>query len=348
MSKLESFPNTADGRRRRSSWSNVGDRLFTIDWSKPDQDPWIFGGILPLRGRGLLVSRHGLGKTFIFTELCLALALNDRAFGRFSPGAAVTNRRSLFLALEDSEANMYGRLEALLRARGIQEITPALRQDLNRNLKFITIEESGGRLHLRGQLDKIRRWADDGDEGPALICMDTLARLRGTLDENDASQMEAAIIAPLTELYSKRPGAYVFSHHPPVGKELRARGSGSIEDAMDFTWHWTGKKFTLAKMRSNNFAYPAIRETFDLELVPSIQNESVSWSVNLDILVDLGGPSRRLLAALEKGGSTLGRLTPREQRAVISSGSARRAARDQLILKGLAQTAGRDLWVTKK
>lgn len=189
---------------------------------EPPPRDWLFIDTLGLGDMAGLAAQGGSGKTFLALTLAVSAATGAVLLPTFKPQGA---HRVLFLAGEDSEVIIWGRLRAVFEAFNIPQ---ADRERCARNLS-IYAGQSEPLTAMSAQAGIVRTeryaWLRDRvrDLDPSFVVVDPKARFDGG-EENDAASATAFIVA-LQELAGDSRTVLVLHH---VSKAL---GNGTTSDA---------------------------------------------------------------------------------------------------------------------
>ncbi len=177
-------------------------------------------GLLP-EGLALLAGKPKFGKSFLCTDLVIAVALGGIAFGQLQCEAGDV----LYLALEDSKRRLHSRMSAMIPGGGFP---PSLR-----------IETRAPRLGA-GLEQKLARWIARQSK-PRLIVIDTLRCVRPPSNGRAGSYEEdAETMAPLLDLARSTPGLCVLVVH-----HVRKAEADDAFDTISGTFGLTGVADTL-------------------------------------------------------------------------------------------------------
>jgi hypothetical protein len=176
--------------------------------AKSEPVQWVVEDILPT-GLTIFAGPPKSSKSFLCLDMCVSVATNGKVFGTVpvSPGDA------LYLALEDPESRLKGRMEDLLAARGVTEDV-----SLDR-FEYRTIAMSGpfdpAKWPLQGAefFDVLEEWIDLHPE-PRLVIIDTLSRVNGAdVKEKDEMRSNEDLARRLHEIATRRKIAIVCVTH---------------------------------------------------------------------------------------------------------------------------------------
>lgn len=173
--------------------------------------------MLVCEGLTMLVSASKIGKSWLVLLMAFRVAKSEPFLGR-----RTTKCRVLYYALEDSER----RLQQRMRTMGLTDVPD--------NLFFVTkaqMLEAGFETQLEGWLA--------AEEGPALVIIDTLQKVRGiTKGGVNAYQNDYEVVGKLKTLADKYRAMFVLVHHTNKAKFVadpfeKISGSTGIMGAAD-------------------------------------------------------------------------------------------------------------------
>lgn len=209
--------------------------LFAIE---DEPTPWLVQRFIPLDDVTMLLAHPKAGKTWVATELGIAVAFGVPAFG-YMP--TKTGPVLLWLA-EDAAGNMKSRVRSLLRTRGIYEDDPRL-DNLHihtRNLDRVMTDVERVRLDVTDTRSRELFIAHAKALKPVLVVLDTMMTVAEAEDENSASVMQK-IMRHMREIRDELGCSLLVTHH--FGKDndtnkdrdifQRARGSSATRGAWD-------------------------------------------------------------------------------------------------------------------
>lgn len=177
-------------------------------------------GLLP-EGLALLAGKPKFGKSFLCTDLVIAVAMGGEAFGQLQCEAGDV----LYLALEDSKRRLRSRMSAMIPGGGFP---PRLR-----------IETGAPRLGA-GLVQKLERWIAS-QPNPRLIVIDTLRCVRPpSTGRGSGYEEDAETMAPLLELAKGTPGLCLLVVH-----HVRKAEADDAFDTISGTFGLTGVADTL-------------------------------------------------------------------------------------------------------
>lgn len=184
---------------------------------------WLVHGIIPAEGVGTIYGAPKSLKSFVTLDLLAAVAEggDPELFGRPGGwfGRAVVKRPTVYVPLE-------GR-------GGVPKRIKAWQEKNKRDAPFYVYRQ---RINLRDQEDRDEfvRLITTTFAGPVVLCIDTLAQMGGSFDENSSKDM-GELIAILQELQARLPGSVILAvHHSGKVAERGMRGHSSFAGAVDF------------------------------------------------------------------------------------------------------------------
>lgn len=198
----------------------VRDRLQWIhDYADGVNDPaWLIPNMIPAHGIGMMYGASGSYKSFLALDMALCLAFGIA--GQW--GAPPVKNDVLFLAGEGSVATAKKRWPAWMDWQGL-EFRNDHRMIVKNRVPFYT--DSEGWEHVKADLADLKA-------KPALIVIDTLARLTTGMDEN--SSKDATLITTFMENLARYYECFVLGiHHEGKDSNKGARGSSAFYANMD-------------------------------------------------------------------------------------------------------------------
>lgn len=196
------------------------DKLMWLhDYADGVRDPeWLIPNILPASGIGMLYGQSGSFKSFLALDMSLCLAFGIS--GQW--GAPPVKNDVLFLAGEGSVATAKKRWPAWMEFHNI-EFRNDHRMIVKDRVPFYTDTE--GWENVKADLAELRA-------KPALIVIDTMARLTTGMDENSAK--DATLITTFMENLARYYECFVLGiHHEGKDSNKGARGSSAFYANMD-------------------------------------------------------------------------------------------------------------------
>jgi hypothetical protein len=176
---------------------------------------WLVDSLWAASGVGIVGGQPKCLKTWLATELALAVASGGQALGRFAarqPGPVV------FFAAEDSAPAMRARFEAVAGARGVRLAdVPVLLLDVVE----LRLDDPRQLARLHATITAVQ---------PRLLVLDPFIRL-ARLDENSAQEV-SAVLGALRALQREHDLAVLVVHHmrksPAAHPGQTLRGSGDF------------------------------------------------------------------------------------------------------------------------
>lgn len=196
------------------------DKLQWIhDYADGVNDPsWLIPGVIPAHGIGMLYGASGSYKSFLALDMALCLAFGIP--GQW--GAPPVKNDVLFLAGEGSVATAKKRWPAWMEWQDVQ-FRNDHRMIVKDRVPFFT--DSEGWENVKADLAALKA-------KPALIVIDTLARLTTGMDENTAK--DATLITTFMENLARYYECFVLAiHHEGKDSNKGARGSSAFYANMD-------------------------------------------------------------------------------------------------------------------
>lgn len=189
------------------------------DYADGVQDPaWLIPGVLPASGVGMLYGQSGSYKSFLALDMALCLAFGIP--GQW--GAPPVKNDVLFLAGEGSIATAKKRWPAWMQWQDVQ-FRNDHRMIVKDRVPFFT--DTDGWDNIKIDLAEL-------GAKPALIVIDTLARLTTGMDENTAK--DATLITTFMESLARHYECFVLAvHHEGKDAKRGARGSSAFYANMD-------------------------------------------------------------------------------------------------------------------
>jgi hypothetical protein len=183
--------------------------------AKPPQALWLVDSLWAASGVGIVGGLPKSLKTWLATELALAVAAGTKALGRFEVKA---QGPVLVFAAEDDPPAMRARFLAVAQARGVRlDDLPVFLIDVN----SLYIDEREQLLRLRQTIRDLR---------PRLLILDPFVRIT-RLDEN-SSQEVSQVLGSLRALQRDFDVAVLLVHHlrksPSANMGQQLRGSGDF------------------------------------------------------------------------------------------------------------------------
>jgi RecA-family ATPase len=254
------------------------------DPRQKQENPWLFDGVLPKIGGGVIVLDSGEGKTWIQEEIGIAAVTSLPLFGTYP------SRRQGSAALlleEDDKLNAIDRGDQLVRGK---RLTPAQMESL-KNLHIIN--SSGLQLDTDDGRKRLREFV--GDIRPVYLGLDPMAEFHSQ-PENDANKMLANLLRPLRTLANEFQLYIGFSHHTRksyTGQDSdprqSGRGTSAIKGWAASAWFLKNVGGVLSveiKQRLGSVDFPAVT-AFSLQRIENREGRSQGWIVTDRIDADL-------------------------------------------------------------
>ena len=181
---------------------------------------WLIHKILPSRGLVIIYGPSGVGKSFLSLSLAAAIASGQSSFA----GRRVRQAGVVSLAAEAGSA-FETRAAALHKKMGLDERV---------ELAVITVAPNlGGAANDKQDLIvSIERGAQACGFSPKVFFVDTLARVAGGINENDAGAA-SSLINNCESIAAHFGGVCVLVHHSGKNLESGMRGSSALFAACD-------------------------------------------------------------------------------------------------------------------
>lgn len=180
---------------------------------RPATETWLIDQLWVASGVGIIGGQPKTFKTWLATEIALAVATGGQALGQYQ---TKTQGSVLVFAAEDNPPAMKARFEAVAEARG-------LKLD---GLPIYLIDVPSLRLDRQEDVGRLRRTIER--HRPRLLILDPFVRLV-RLDENSAQDV-SAVLGELRALQRTYDLAVILTHHmrksssTHPGQQLRGSG----------------------------------------------------------------------------------------------------------------------------
>lgn len=211
-------------------------------------------GLLP-EGVTLLVSRPKLGKSWLMLDIAIAIATGRAVLGTIEPETGDV----LYLALDDGERRLQGRMAALLQGK---KAWPAR----------LALATRWRRAHEGGLAD-IAEWCQSVAK-PVAIVIDSLDRFR-SLQGGESAQVYDAI-AKLQRIALEHRIAVIVVHHE------RRRGSGDPLDTIGILAASSAIADTVLLLKRRDYGtvfYARGRDIEDSETMLEFNRSSCRWTI---------------------------------------------------------------------
>jgi len=157
---------------------------------------WVVKDILP-EGCYLLSARPKVGKSWLALQCCLAVAYGTKTLGK-----EVQSGKAIYLALEDNQRRLQGRLK-IMRPEGYAT------DNLILHTEWPKLNDGG--------LEALEKIIES--ESPRLVVIDTLAKVRPSMGRNsNLYESDYTAVAPLTGLANKHRCCILVVTHNRKGK----------------------------------------------------------------------------------------------------------------------------------
>jgi hypothetical protein len=196
-------------------------RVSLIPWSELRDEPvrWLVDGLIPAASFAAIFGKPGSYKSFAALYLGAMIATGREAFGR-----STTQGPVIYIAGEGG-AGLKRRRDAIMRQHGLPADAPVY--FIKAQLNLATTLEDRDAL-----LSEIR--AIGGK--PALVVIDTFARMTAGIEENSAKDVGAAI-AIMSSIEQETGAAVLIVHHSGKAQDAGMRGSSALLAAVDAELH---------------------------------------------------------------------------------------------------------------
>ncbi|MFI7584851.1 AAA family ATPase [Kocuria sp. M1N1S27] len=233
------------------------DGAFSAQWLTGETFPalqYVVPGLIP-EGLSLLSAAPKIGKSWMVLGLGIAAATGGLAFGRLP----VTQRPVLYLALEDGQRRLQGRLETLGADPGPAGL-------LLMTTLICPVDET-----ITAYLDR------HAGENP-LVVLDTLGKVRSVYNGSNAYQHDYAQMSGLKKLVDGHPGSsLVIVHHTKKGETTdfldSVSGTQGLAGAADSV-------LVLRRGRHEGAATLSVTSRDAPEREPSLTLTKGTWTLN--------------------------------------------------------------------
>ena len=251
--------------------NRFGLKLYTLlspaDLARLPEPTWLIDGVLPRHALCVLYGEPGSGKTFVALSMALSTAANHSWCGKPTVGGDV-----LYVAAE----GLYGlklRVEAYEKKHGLSAD----------NIRYL-----GDAFNLldSGNVETLLTTLRTAGIQPALILLDTLARLMVGGDENSAKDMGLAI-AGIDRLRQKTLATVLVIHHTRKNAQIE-RGSSALRGAADvmIQCEMSDRRDVHLDCVKMKDAEPFKKATLQLELMPVGSSSSLAITTWRDAEAD--------------------------------------------------------------
>ena len=194
----------------------IGKSARKINETTYKDTTWVVPGLIPA-GMTLVAARPKTGKSWLTMQIAEAVASSGRVFGQ-----ETLSGRVLYLALEDNERRIKGRMQA-----------QGWKSSALDNVDFVTVRsflQKIGPLHKDGNYKKLYREVVDGKY--ALVVIDTFNVAFIGLKNADDNQLVTLALQPLQQISLERDiGTIVVDHH----NKMSEQAPNLINDVMGST-----------------------------------------------------------------------------------------------------------------
>jgi hypothetical protein len=239
---------------------------------------WLYPGLLPKVGAGLVSGQTGVGKTSLILDLCASVTGGSAFAGR-----KIERKGGVLLLATEGQHGIPARLRALVADGRLAEhlifpraeSCPPLLQDGALEILLATAQAADRRLSEQYGLNI------------DLICLDTLGAAAGWTDEDDAAQA-IQVMGVLIDLANRFKCCVAAADHFGKTIESGTRGASPKEDRSDFVLALLGKRELSGAYKERRMAIRKLRDgpsgiEFPYELRPVALGDGktacvVDWS----------------------------------------------------------------------
>lgn len=194
----------------------VKKRVNLIPWSELRDEPirWLVTDLIPAKSFGSIYAKPASYKSFLALHIAAMVSTGGEMWGRSCTQGAV-----IYVAAEGA-GGMWKRMQAIKKAHGINEAP----------IYFVRAQ-----LNLATSLEDRDALVNEIKElnvNPALIILDTFARVTAGIDENSAQGVGAAIAVQSSLMETG--AAVMIVHHQGKNSDAGQRGSSALLAACDF------------------------------------------------------------------------------------------------------------------
>lgn len=189
---------------------------------------FIVPGLLPMGMEGIFAAPPGLGKSRLMLEWACRLAAGLPIMGcPLPPG---TPRGAIFYSAEDGHDSMARRIHSLMDLLRADGLDADHEHEMQRYLQIYLPDPRKGMRSLANERDWFTRKAAEIPGGTGLIVLDTLSRVNGTHDENNAAA-NAEVVNASTLMAHATGASVVLNHH--LVKSASETGNMCLTERLD-------------------------------------------------------------------------------------------------------------------
>jgi hypothetical protein len=219
-------PDTPDPASKRSRF-----RLLDLaDMRALPEPTYAIQDFIPDQGITLVYGKYGSFKSFIVLDALVSTAAGIPAFGKLH----TTQGPTVYCAAEAPFGVARKRVPALLRARGIKD--DALPFRLVQSVPLASVPEHAQEFVAQVEASGLK---------PRIVCFDTVARMMGSLDENEARAANL-VIAAAERVRDALGCAVILLHHAGKNEDKGSRGSSALPAGVDAVFQVRRTPDTLA------------------------------------------------------------------------------------------------------
>lgn len=201
----------------------------------PTEIDWIMPEIIPPGSSGLLAGDSGIGKSWLFMELALSIAMGTPFLGHFK----VKQGTVLIVDEENSELLLRNRLNKMIASKGIKLIKSVpVKFLVGSSTHFSPIRSKNGDFVKSPQFDRLLETVKQ--QQPLVTMFDSLIRVHRARES--ASEEMSMAFSYVKQLIDQTGTSTLFTHHMRKsnnnnggGSGERIRGSTDIRAFCDFT-----------------------------------------------------------------------------------------------------------------
>jgi RecA-family ATPase len=211
------FGTTPHDVQKVEQSQGVKKRINLIPWGDLRDEPvrYLVDGLIPARSFGAIYGKPGSYKSFVALYIAAMVATGGEAFGRSCTQGAV-----VYIAGEGG-AGLYRRRLALQKHYNVPADAPVFFVKAALNLGTTLDDRDALVAEIRAL-----------NVNPALVIIDTYARMTAGIEENSAKDTSAAI-AIMSSIEAETGAAVLIVHHSGKAQEAGLRGSSALLAALD-------------------------------------------------------------------------------------------------------------------